>query len=310
MKFLFILAALGCDGASNDTGRSFPLQLREGGQFRPGAFPDDAGGPMAVQVLTDHAQVAVGQLTERMFGLLGPTARSAIIGLGVDPDGCSATSSALDGAWIIPAGPPDTTQNAMEPTANLRYGLQPDAPLGPMQLLLAAGDETGAVGARACADFTAVPAAQYADAGVPNELVITLTWQGAADLDLHVVDGEGHEAWSEVPNTYQPTPGQVDPPGTYLKGGILDRDANARCERDARPQEDIIWSAGHAPPSGPYTVRVEAVSLCGDPSEAWDVVAYRQTMPLGHAQGVSTIDDVQGPHGRGAGTTALTFTIP
>lgn len=305
MKALLLLL-VACDGASNDTGREFALQLREGGQYRPGSFPDDAGGPMAVQVITDHAQVAVGQLTERMFGLLAPTARSAIIGLGVDPAGCSATSMALDGAWIVPAGPPDTTQNAMDPTANLRFGLQPDAPLGPTQLLLAAGDEDGVVGARACVDFTAVAPVQDEH----PELVISLTWPGAADLGLHVIDGEGHEAWSQVPNTYQPTPGQVDPPGTYLKGGILDRDANAHCERDARPQEDIVWSMGHAPPSGTYTVRVEAVSLCGDPSEAWDVSAYRLTDQLGHAQGVSTIDDVQGPHGRGAGTTALTFEIP
>ena len=47
------------------------------------------------------------------------------------------------------------------------------------------------------------------DAPPPDgELVVGLHWDGAADLDLHVVDPDGDEAWSGDPNTWQrPPPG-------------------------------------------------------------------------------------------------------
>ena len=308
--WLILLAA--CDGASSDLGRDLPLQLAGGGQYRPGPFPADEGGPAAIDVVTAHATVGVASLTERMSGHLAADARSAIIGLGLDPAGCSPTSTSVDGAWIIPAGPLDVVNSGDLPTVNQRYGLQADTPFGPAQLLLAAGGADGKIGARACFDFVVTPAYEFQDAGIPNELVITLSWESRADLDLHVIDPSGNEAFYGQPNTYQPAPGTIDPPGAYLQGGILDRDANANCASERFPRESVVWYAGHAPPSGAYTVRVEAQDLCGDPGDAvWDVIATRQTAELGHTRGLATQLDVEhGPHGRGAGITALTFTLP
>jgi len=309
VRALLVLLAACTTGASPSLGLDMPIQLAAGGQFRPGPFPADAGGQPAIQVQSQHANVAIAQLTERMIGQLGTDARVAIIGLGLDPAGCSPTSSAEDGAWIVPAGAPDITSSGVAPTVNVKYGLAPDVPVGAAQLLLAGADAQGTIGARACYDITAVMATS--DDGQVPELAITASWPGAADLDLHVIDPEGHEAFSEVPNTYQPTPGTVDPPGAYLQGGILDHDSNANCTRERFPHEDIVWHQGHAPPPGTYTVRVEARAMCGDPDVPWHVTAYRQQTLLGEARGLATADDVAfGIHGRGAGITALTFTVP
>jgi len=308
MRALLVLV-VGCSGASPSLALDLPIQLAAGGQFRPGPFPADGGGPPAIDVQSQNSNVALDQLTERLSGHLAAGARTAIIGLGLDPAGCSATSLAEEGAWIVPAGPLDVTMSGDEPTVSVKFGLTSDVPVGPVQLLLAAGDATGRIGARACHDITAVMATT--DGGLVPELTISLAWPGAADLDLHVIDPVGHEAFSEVPNTYQPTPGTIDPPNAYLQGGILDHDSNAGCARERYPHEDIVWHHGHAPPAGTYTVRVEARAMCGDPDAAWHVSAYRQQTLLGEARGLAVADDVTyGIHGRGAGITALTFTLP
>lgn len=306
---LLLVVASCTDGASASLGTDLPLQLTVAGQFRPGPFPLDQGGPAALDLQAAHENVAIGQLTERLGGHLASGARSAILGIGLDPTGCSATSEAVAGAWIIPAGPIDVTSSGEALTVSVKFGLTPDVSPGPVQIWLAAGDAQGRVGARTCTDLTAVPATT--DMGMIPELTISLAWPGAADLDLHVIDPQGHEAFAGAPNTYQPTPGTVDPPFAYLAGGILDHDSNASCERERFPHEDIVWHAGHLPPSGTYIVRVEARTLCGDPNAAWHASAYRQRALLGAARGIATDEDVAyASHGRGAGVTALTFTIP
>jgi hypothetical protein len=63
-------------------------------------------------------------------------------------------------------------------------------------------------------------------------------------------------------------------------------------------------------PSGEYTVRVDARSMCGDASAPWLVIVHHLDDPPIYARGIATPDDVTyQPHGAGAGITALHFTL-
>jgi hypothetical protein len=138
--------------------------------------------------------------------------------------------------------------------------------------------------------------------------VISLVWDGRADLDLHVVDAEGGEAWSDKVNTMKPpVPGEPVDPLEFQKHGILDHDGNKACRRDGRPNENVIWTM--PPPAGNYVVRVDTRAMCGAPAAAWYVAAYRNGELIGAARGLSSPDDTLAPHGAGAGVTALRFSL-
>jgi hypothetical protein len=292
-----VLAA--CDGATPEPGYGAALQLA-GAQFREGPFPAASGGPPTQQLVASHAAISIGTIRERLHAVLDPDARAAIAGI-----------EGTDGTWIVVAGPPDIDTPG-QPTATARFGLDRDVEPGPFTLLLAATDVDGRVGEPA-----RIPLVADAVPPPDGDLVIGLVWDSTADLDLHVVDPTGGEAWSGKPNTMPaPTPGTAVDPDAYLSYGILDRDGNAGCHRDNPPMEHVIWksrtnSLGQPTtpsiPSGTYTVRVDTRSLCKDASAAWYIEVYAQGMLLVAARGVATPDDVRGDHSYGAGITALTF---
>jgi len=288
---LALVALAGCSTpASPDPGLTARLQIA-GAQYRPGALPSPSGGPDALALHTRHSVLTIGEVREKIEGVLGPGTRSAVIGIAGSEDG-----------WLLPASVPafDTPD---DPSVATTIGLPDDFPPGPFTLIVLGGDGDGRFGAPATVDLVA-------DAAPPpeGELVIALAWDGVADLDLHVVDALGGEAWSDDPNTWvPPPPGEPVDPMAYLTGGILDHDGNANCHRDGRPNEHVIWTM--PPPAGNYIVRVDARSMCGGPSAAWYVAAYRNTTLLGAARGVSVDLDVQEPHGAGAGVLALRFTL-
>jgi hypothetical protein len=281
-----------CDAASNDPGYHALVQVPRA-QLRPGRFPADEGGPAVVSVVPSHVTVAPGAVGERYRGALAPGATSVI--LGVDGD---------DAAWIVTAGSPDI-DTPDYPSFDVRAAFAAALPPGPFTLDVAAADETGRVG-------PTEQLALVADAVAPptGALVVSLSWDGPVDLDLHVVDPHGGEAWSGDPNTWDPPPPGTPPdPDAWKTGGILDRDANGRCARDARPREDVAWQL--PPPAGTYTVRVDTRAMCGGAVAYWYVAAYDAGgAVIAAARGISTPDDVSTYYGDGAGITAMTFTRP
>ena len=284
------LAALltACDGASPDPGLGAWLQVA-GAQYRPGPFPADAGGPAALDVQTRRGQILIDRLDEPLDATLAAAARAAAIGV-----------AGSDGAWIVRAGAPDFDTPGL-PGARAVLGVAEGFPPGPFTLVVAASDEDGRFGAPAAAELVAL----HADPP-PEPLAIGLVWDGAADLDLHVVDPLGGEAWSDDPNTYvPPPPGEPIDPEEYKRHGILDRDANQSCRRDGRPSEYVIWTV--PPPAGQYVVRVDARAMCGDAVAYWSVVAYRGGQPIASVRGASVPEDTALPHGAGAGLLALRF---
>jgi len=284
-----MLALGACDAASPDPGITASLQVANA-QFRPGPFPRDTGGPDALSLASTHSEITIGPIEEPVRGILETSARGVAIGIAGQP-----------GSWILPASAPDI-DSPDNPTARATIGLSADVATGPLTLLLAASDEQGRFGAWATTEIVA------ADAPAPDgELVVGLYWEGRADLDLHVVDPLGGEAYSGDPNTWErPPPGTPVDPTAYLEGGILDHDGNKDCRNDGIPREHVIWQV--PPPDGNYIVRVDARAMCGAASAAWHVKAYRSGELIGAARGVSTGEDVQQAHGEGAGVLALSFT--
>jgi len=287
---LVVLAGCGVS-ATPDPGTGALLQVA-GAQYRPGPLPAPSGGPDAVTVTPRHTEVQIGPTRERIDGVLGVGTRAAVLGI-----------AGVDGGWILAAGSP-TFEQPDNPSVSALIGVGHGLAPGPFTLVLYGGDADGQFGAPASFAMTAAPVPPPA-----GELVISLDWDGLADLDLHVVDALGGEAWADDPNTWVPPPaGEPVDPTAYLTGGRLDHDGNASCHHDGEPSEHVIWTL--PPPAGAYVVRVDARAMCGDASAAWSVAAYRNDQLLGAARGVATAGDVElEPHGAGAGVLALRFSL-
>ncbi|MCB2224869.1 MAG: hypothetical protein KQH83_11935 [Actinobacteria bacterium] len=86
-----------------------------------------------------------------------------------------------------------------------------------------------------------------------GDVQVTLLWDSAADLDLHVVDPDGDEIFFSNR--------RVD------SGGELDVDANGNCEGEWSPVENVYWPSGEAP-RGAYRVAVHYFPHCDAPSPA------------------------------------------
>jgi hypothetical protein len=308
LRRLVLLALAGCSGgATSDLGYGNELVV-PGAQFRPGEFPEATGGPPVVNFTSTHTGIVIGQIRETITAVLDGSATGAILGIAGTP-----------GAWIATTQPPDVTAPG-EATLALAIGLAADAQAGPFTLLLAGVDEAGRISEPASLDYVAV-----ATPPPSGDLVIALVWDSTADLDLHVVDPLGGEAYSAKPSTFTPPPpGMPIDPATQenevLASGWLDHDANAGCTTSGAPSEHVIWTPRVNPntgatvqpviPSGTYTVRVDTRSLCEDAQAYWYVEADSESVDVGNARGVSTSEDVLARHGNGAGVTALTFEIP
>ena len=102
----------------------------------------------------------------------------------------------------------------------------------------------GTSGANGPAFSTAIQTVDLSNA----DIVATVKWTGASDVDLHVIDGKGQEVYYANPTT--------------AEGGHLDLDSNAGCAIDNVNQETISWPQGKAP-TGPYTVSVQYYDDCG-----------------------------------------------
>jgi hypothetical protein len=165
------------------------------------------------------------------------------------------------GYWSVPVGPPDVQTNgavSYGATCSFSLAIKP----GKHDLQFAAMDgmgNGGPINALTLNIQSPVP---------KGKDVVTLRWDSAADLDLHLIAPDGTELWSQHPNTYAGTDG-VLPMGT----AVLDRDSNASCVQDNLRQEDAIFKDQPIP--GAYFVRVDMVSACGAPSADF-VVEIRQ----------------------------------
>ncbi len=287
LSFLLVLAA--CGGTSADPGLRAWLRVADS-WFIDQPLPSPGAGSPIVEASLSRAQVARGD-----------TELSLVGSLALDTTAVQVAADGAEGFFVLRAGQVDPT---VPTVLTLRGALTvaPDAPLG-STVVHVQPVANGMVGPR-----LDLPLEVLSPNRPGSALVVSLTWNTASDLDLHVVDASGVEIWARHPNSWAPTPGQPVDPNAWKSGGLLDADSNAQCLIDGRDAENVVWSK--VAPSGHYVVRVDTPSLCEATSARWRVEVTLQGQPVAVAEGMSTTDSTRGAHDRGAGITALEFDVP
>jgi hypothetical protein len=181
---------------------------------------------------------------------------------------------------------------------------------GPHDLQVAAVDAAGRFGAPTPLTLTVRP---HLVSLTDTRLVVSLSWDTEADLDLHVAlpTSPPITVWTQHPTSYvPPAPGEPADPDAITAAGILDADSNSQCLIDGRREENVIWGGPTAaPPHGSFTVLVDTFSLCAAPTAHWTVDVYRDAAltSIAHAEGTVVDSDTRGAHLAGSGVRALTF---
>jgi len=280
-----------CTGVRADTGADAYMQI-PGAQFVRGPMPTgSASGPAVKQISLMNNNIWAGLANDPLGGALDPTATGAAVGLVGDV-----------GYWTLLAGVPSEA-NPTDPTYGATLQFSDGIILGSYTLAVSGVDQNGNFGLPSTQILVAE--ANPLNAPPTGDLVVTLTWDTESNLDLHVVDPAGLDIYwgnqsSQPPFSFDQTDG-----GSY---GLIDYDSNANCIIDGLRREDAVWP--NPPPSGQYTVRVDAPSLCGQPIANWTVNVVLDGKQVGHATGVALDADTMGSHGSGSGVLALQFNVP
>lgn len=289
---LFVLVAItACDRVQADEGRDASLHVF-GARFVREEMPAENGGPK-VRTVTVGSVFAAGATNRSCTGEIDREGTAVAIGMAGDL-----------GYWIVRADVPSASAlDAPTFAADLSFAEAMRA--GRRDLVVRAIDRDGRFGP------PLVKAITIEERALPNGvLVVALSWDDGADLDLHVVDPRGVEIFKRNPSSYEPPPAgsPPEPPGTPHDGGVLDFDSNEGCVLDGRRAENVVWS--DPPPPGHYTVRVDTFSLCREPAARWRVAVYLRGTRIAAAEGISTDADTRWPHDRGAGLRVLDFDVP
>jgi hypothetical protein len=189
--------------------------------------------------------------------------RASFVGGGMPPEGAGPTLSMSTNAAVIPGGtsPAALTADAAftrvvigvdgvdgyyaldlpgaQTTLELVLTLSQELEVPSFDWLVGVGGDAG-IGAYYLTPVSVV------NVGT-GDVQISLSWNTAADVDLHVVDPAGEEIYYAHRES--------------ASGGALDLDSNAACGSDGPRNENITWPVRGAP-DGTYTVRVDYWSSC------------------------------------------------
>lgn len=277
-RFFTLLLCLGC--SANSPGEADSLLWVENATFEAGALSSvsDTGGPAVIDTYSRTSWANPGQRGKILTGTLGPGSVALLLGLEGD-----------EGHWILPASSPNSWAPD-QPTFSALLGFGRDLAPGDARLRLVATDAQMRPG-----PATLIPITVLTAAPAEGQLVVVVSWDNDADLDLHVVNPLGNEVWK----------GDIasDPNGD-ASAGILDFDSNANCTIDGRRLESVSWSKA---PTGHYLVRVDAFSLCLASAAHWRVDVLVDGVSRLSAQGIATAASARFDKKRGAGTLALEF---
>jgi hypothetical protein len=159
------------------------------------------------------------------------------------------------GYWVLPLGSPDpVNKNQLTWRASVDFG--PSLPAGLHHLRVAAWDENGRAGTQQQVELclrSAIP--DNLNACIPSReppnLVVSLEWQSAADLDLRVFGSDGSELSQRNTLTEDGDPTL----------GRFESDANAGCAASGKARENAVWD--ERPKPGVYYVYVNLYDPCG-----------------------------------------------
>jgi hypothetical protein len=240
---------LACSSADPGGGADLALRI-QGAQLERGSLPEPSGAAEVTFVDWRRTRIRAGEAGVPIAGRASQGSYAVNIGLAGDA-----------GYWIRNVGVEDPTAvGELSWSAGLDFAswISGDA----VQLLLQAVDGEGRPGA-----VRTVSAA--VESLEPNgQLVIELSWDTDADLDLYVTEPSGVTIGPKNINAYDPPePGEPrDDPEAFEQGGMIDVDSNSNCVIDGLRREAATWQS--SPPEGAYEVRVDLPALCGavDPS--------------------------------------------
>ena len=273
-------------------------------QFVPGELDGTTPGaaePSVDSISAKATQVSPGSQGHALSGSVNGAGTAVLVGLQGDV-----------GHWLIPLGIPDLDRQGNF-TFSTSISFSPDLPLGVRNLVLRGVDKDGQVGPPQRLALTIATSAPM------GALVIQLVWDTDADLDLHVRvpnpadPTQPIDVWDKAPLALPPVKSS-DPPYTtaqVMAAGKLLFDSNANCVIDGQNHEEVVFPMTY--PAGPYEVRVDTFSLCGQATARWRVSAFTNlgTMTtLAEASGQSIDRDTVVTHDATAGILAFTFTPP
>lgn len=269
----FVLAS--CGGASRSEDGLGAMLRVEGAQFIDAAMPGAIDGPRVTSVDNPRTRVVPGETMKILRGTLEPAANAVAIGISGDSV-----------HWISTAQAPNNDTPELL-SFDVRLIFSRALPPGPLELTVRAVDRQGRYG-------PPIPVMLEATAlvEVEGELVVALTWDTNADLDLHLVDPRGTDIWARNP---------------VENGALLVLDSNAACVIDGRRTEAVRYET--IPPAGNYLVRVDAFSLCGEAAARWSVEVILRGETIARARGTSTAAHTRGEHQAGSGITAAAFEV-
>lgn len=245
-RFVIALALVtACEPSSSRFGPGLHQQLRvAGAQLHAGAIGADQGGPRVSQVLRPQPQVTRGDATVGLGGRLSPGGVALHVQAVGDPD-----------HWVLPAKGFDfvvADELQFAATLEFSHAIQGDE----LRVRLAAADADGRLGPVTETSFV------IADDVPASRLQVSLAWDAPADVDLHVIDGNGVTIGAKNINSYEPPTGPAPPPDAWMQGGWLDYDSNQECRLDLRNRENILWLTADPPP-GRYQVFAHLYAPCG-----------------------------------------------
>lgn len=267
----------GCSGEPLTPGFGEPLRIAEA-QFREGDLPGlppltveelnggvKAESPTVVSVSLGNALIPPREPGRSLSGLASED--SAAIGVRFADLG--------SGYWLLPTGSPDpVSDGALEWRFRAAFG--EDAPAGRHELLLAAIDGDGRAGNQVGLTLCLLP--EIPDNGNacnpatrPPDLVVSLGWDSAVDLDLRVITPDGKVVDPKHPTTaVEGTDGKVDLTTEGI--GALDYDSQAGCTPDGRRRESLVFQS--SPPPGTYLVYAGLFDACGQSGVTFDVSVH------------------------------------
>jgi hypothetical protein len=227
-----------------------------------GAAALEDGGAEALPSITT---ISVGTLVVRQgHGDLkvsgNATANSFAVGLALD--------GSDDGHWVLPVGQPDPTTGELTWEAHCDFddALEP----GYHNLSVVAIDEDGNAGYQSVQRICIagrVPDNLHAceESQLLPKVVISLSWDSNADLDLQLItpDGKTFDSKHRPPLTVE----EGDRPVP-----TLDRDSNAACSIDGIRTENFVWNTDA--PKGLYGIYVNMFDACKQPATRFRVEVY------------------------------------
>jgi hypothetical protein len=302
--FCAILApACQWSGWSADTSSGLTSMIRvQGGQAKRGSIADPPETSAATATLfPKNATIFAGVSNKSIKGIIGPDANTVALGIAGDV-----------GYWEVPAlNPESSSPGSYNFTAGL--SISPEVSRSRLVVSDTDGNPTLPLSIRAIDNSgnfgpaTIQTLYLYAPP-FTGSLAVTLEWDSATDLDLHVLaPATGDAGPVEVWTKHRSADVEQTDAGA-LADGTLDFDSNADCQIDGRDRENVFWNG--AAPTGHYVVRVAAASLCGLTSAAWHAYAEAAGVIVGEASGVLTEAATRSSAGEGSGVTAFEFYYP